>query len=82
MGKGVKEAPGRQGKGAGDARREGKERAGGNGARRKERRGFSSRNFKKITGFPKIIYKLYIIYFSKTRRRPKAAHENLYITYI
>ena len=70
----------REGRGGCAEGREGARR--GERARRKERRGFSSRNFNKISGFPKIIYKLYIIYFSKTRRRPKAAHENLYITYI
>ena len=58
MGKGVKEARGRQGKGAGDARREGKEQAGEweQGERREE--GFDRGISPKIPGFRK----LYISY--------------------
>ena len=59
MGKGVKAAPGRQGKGAGDARREGKERAGGREQGERRERDFHRGISRKFQDFRKL-YTSYI----------------------
>ena len=69
-----------EGRGGCAEEREGGKR--GERGRRREKRGFSSMYFKKFPAFQKIIYKLYIIYFSKNRAAAEGRPRKLYTSYI